>query len=331
MTEHELILRLAGHFPRHPGQLNGVFTCDAELVPIGGQVWALTTDDFSPEEDRFTSDDPSMLGANLAVATLSDLLACGASPQLFLAAVCLPRGVYAAFAEGVAAGLATVLEEAGCHLCGGDVGTADPWRFCGTALGPVVTGRPLTRIIPAAPQTLWVTGELGDANLAAFLGSATPRFELRLEAAQAIREVATACTDTSGGLLDAAWCLSSVSPRVRLELDLSRVPLCAGLEDLARGGGIPVEAALVGGAGEYELLFTTPADLPAEACAALKGVGATAIGAAVPAEGGGLSVARAGGDLRPLPGPPPCPRAAAGLQEHVGEVLAYASLLTREE
>lgn len=327
MTEQELVRLLAGCFPRSPQQRNSLFTSDAEIVMIGDQAWGMTVDEFSPEEDLFTSENPGRLGANLVVATLSDLLACGADPHFFLSALCLPRAADESLARGLSEGMASALSAAGCHLCGGDVGSAEPWRFCGFAMGPIASTRPLTRVLAPEPQRLWVTGCLGDANLAALTGAPTPAFELRLAEARVLRRWGTACIDTSGGLLDAAWQISAVSPGMRLEIDVAAIPLHAGLLELGRSHGVPAEAGLLGGAGEYELLFATPADPAGPWVEELGDLGATAIGTASPHGDTGLFLQLVGGIERQVVVAPPCPRRAATVAEHVAEVIATARQL----
>jgi len=321
MSEYDTIRNIASAFARSPLQRNGIFECDAEIVEIGNQLWALTIDEFSPGEDLFTSDDPEALGANLATATISDLLAAGADPQWFMHAISLPRDCYPGFATGLASGISDVLARIGCSLCGGDLGQADTWRFCGFAMGPVRRSTPLTRVLPAEPQKLWVTGRLGDANLAAFTGSQTPSFELRSAEAVLIREIATACIDTSGGFMDSVWMLHQVSPKVRIEIDIARLPLDPALIELARAHGFPPEAALLGGAGEYELLFAAPesVDVPDHVATCV----ATAVSAAEP----GVFIKRGGALISQMVDPPPCPREAATTRDHIDEVMAMAARL----
>lgn len=256
MNEYDLISRLAARFPRSPLQRNAPFSSDAEVLRIGGRNWCLTMDEFSPEEDLF-SGSPEALGWNLAVATLSDLLACGAEPRFFMQALVLPRRSPEKFSAGLATGLRKVLKTAGCSLCGGDLGTAKNWRFTGFAMGPAA-GRPIGRDLPCGEYGLWVTGTLGDANLAALTGRTTPRFELRLSESRALRGRAAACVDTSGGLADALWALRSRSPKLRYEIDLNNVPYAPGVAAAATKAGLPPGAFLLGGAGEYELLFALP-------------------------------------------------------------------------
>lgn len=321
MSEYDLIRQFSQAFRQCPLQQNNVFECDSELIRIGDQLWALTMDEFTPEEDLFTSEDPEVLGANLAVATLSDLLAAGASPAWFMHAISLPKAADLAFISGLSLGINEVLSEAGCSLCGGDIGCADTWRFCGFAMGPVQGNRPLTRIMPCEPQTLWVTGTLGDANLAALSGLPTPRFELRLTEAEFIKRSATACIDTSGGLFDALWMLHTLNPGLQLEVDIDKLPIASGVREAAQAAGFPAEAALLGGAGEYELLFTMPASFDDQ------GIGALRIGAVQPGSEPGLYIYRSSNLINKMTEPPPCPRDAATVQDHIQDVMAMARRL----
>ncbi len=327
MHEYDIIKTMAERFPRSPKQRNELFTCDAELIEIGGRLWGLTIDEFTPEEDLFSSEDPERLGANLATATLSDLLAAGVEPAFFMHAVCLPKQSGRAFVDGLSRGIASVLEAAGCFLCGGDLGTADTWRFCGFAMGPVADGKPLTRQIPAKSQILWVTGELGDANLAAFQGMPTPRFELRLEEAKFARRFGTAAIDTSGGFLDAVWLLHTINPELRFEIDVERLPLTRAMSKTTDLAGIPPEAALLGGAGEYELLFTTPATLAPSARSELEHAGLTPIGVCDVAREPGIVIRRGGHIVNTMSEPLPCPREAATVDEYVQNVIRAARKL----
>lgn len=318
MTEHDLIRTIAGHFPRSRQQVNGLFECDAEIVRIGGEPWGMSLDEFSPEEDLFTSSDPVRLGRNLAVATLSDLLAAGILPRFFMHALTLPQTAPTSFAEELCAGIADVLDRAGCCLIGGDLGLADTWRYCGFAMGPAANPEPVTRRFSPASKTLWTTGRLGDANLAILSGEPTPDFELRLEEAGFIRKHATACMDTSGGLMDALWTLHTLNPDWRMDLFADRIPLTDGVSDFARSAGLPPEAALIGGAGEYELIFATDGSTDPPGCTRIADLSKNAPG--------GLFVHPAGKDVRQVTRPPPCPRAAASRTAYLQDIIAFAEV-----
>ncbi len=330
MNEIDTIRRIAARFRRSGDQVNAPFESDAEFVRLGSQLWGLTIDEFSPAEDLFTAENPRRLGANLAAATLSDLLAAGVEPRFFLHALGLPRAADPEFVDGLSTGLAVALEEAGCALAGGDLGVADPWHFTGFAMGPVASPAPLTRRLTGAPQTLWVSGPLGDLNAAAFSGAPTPAIELRAAAASAARGVSLAGIDTSGGLADALWMLHLASPGVRIEVHPDSVPFAPGVREACAAAGIPPEAALFGGAGEYELLFAVPDPLPEDAAGRLRSAGLTPIGRARASAGGTgvVWVARDGRDL-PLREPPPCPRSARDARDHARQAVEAAARLLR--
>lgn len=328
MHERELIERLSMAFCGGLKRENAVFACDAEIVRIGGGFWGMTMDEFSPGEDLFSDGDPGVLGANLVTATLSDLLAAGVEPAAFMHAVSLPRDVSRAFVDGFAEGVAGVLSGAGCSLCGGDVGQSEVWRYCGFAMGPVTAARPITRELPNEAVTLWVTGRLGDANLAAVRGGETPAFELRAAEAAVIRKHAVACIDSSGGFLDAVWTLHTVNADVCLDVDLRRVPLAEGVVAACAALGVAREAVLIGGAGEYELLCAVRER--SDAGLRLRDAGLTCIGRAEAVGEAGVVLQRRDGRHVRMVDAPPSPRRVGGVDEHVRDVMRVSTELFGE-
>lgn len=327
MREYELIEKIAGFFPRSSTQLNKLFECDSEIIRIGDAVWALTMDEFSPEEDLFFFDNPEVLGNNLAVATLSDLFAAGAKPVNYMHTVVLPPKVDMGFVEALMEGIRLVLDEVNCFVFGGDLGNAKTWRYCGFAMGIVEDGIPLTHLISPAPQTLWVTGALGDANLAALQKTATPRFELRKEEAAIIKSCATSCIDTSGGLFDAIWLLHEQNPGITFDIQLQTIPYAEGIKTAAKSMSFPEEAALAAGAGEYELLFTVPERSPGTLITELEQMGATRIGTVFPDPKGAVLFQDRAGSTVEMTQPPPCPRGVDDMEKYVKEVIAVTRQL----
>ncbi len=257
MHEIDAIRALRGLFPVSPRQKNTPFSCDAELVELGPDLYGLSMDEFSAEEDFFPATDPEALGRNLAVAVLADILAAGCRPEFYLHAVVEPSGADG-FSLSLAHGVSAVLGECGCFLLGGDMGkSAGAWRYTGLALGRLAEPRlgPLTRLLPEQPQALWITGTVGDGNLCALSG-VMPAFEPRIAEARAFRNKANACMDTSGGLAESLLWLHRLNPRHRFELVPAAVPYAQSAAQAAQAAGLPVEGFAFGGAGEYELLFT---------------------------------------------------------------------------
>lgn len=324
MNEYSMIQRLARFFPRSTYQRNGLFESDAELLEIGSEVWAITVDDFSPSEDTFPEGDPYLLGRNLAVATIADLLACGAKPAFFLQALCIPATGSPGFFEEMAKGVASVLSEAGCHLCGGDLGVSDAWRFTGIAMGRISEDRPISRRFNATgPMDLWISGPLGDGNLAAAGAYPALSLDLRMDMAQWIARFAAACIDTSGGLWDSIWMLARQNPSYRLELDLGSVPVVEQAKILSQTAAFPLPAVLIGGAGEYELLFAVDSRRSQEARGDLESLGATCIGRALPSSYPGFFVHR---NQRGMAAAPDCPdpRSASSRDAYVKELVEVA-------
>jgi thiamine-monophosphate kinase len=327
MNERDLIHALTQGFPRAPEQLNATYEADAEILRLGTDLWAATVDDFSAEEDLFFDADPRLIGWNVVAATLSDLLCVGAVPRFFLPAVCIPQYPPENFLKELTEGAREALDTAECYLIGGDVGRADPWRYVGVAFGSIGSANPLTRRIPSGNHTLWVSGPLGGANVAAATGSPPPRFPLHLEVAEILREMASASTDTSGGFCEAVWNVSQVSPGARIEVDVDALPLAPEVAAFADAHGILPEAALLGGAGEYEIIFTVPEQCSDTTRSRLETAGCRAVGTVTEGEGAGVFYHQEGGEISPMTEAPPCPRASATTRDHIRDVAAMAQAL----
>ena len=269
-------------------------------MEIGGKVWAATMDEFSPEEDLFGDIEPAVLGHNLVTAVLSDLFACGARPEFFMHSMVLSQRTDNYFVDQLAKGMSSTLDKTGCYLLGGDVGRSDNWRYTGFAMGPIESGRNVSRVLPAERQSLWITGTIGDANLAALMRQSAPLFELRLAEARYISKNATGCIDTSGGLMDALWSLRTVNPMLRFEVDIAALPIDDAVIEFCATNDIPVEAFLFGGAGEYELLFSTMAETVPD-------IQVTKVATVFPSRMPGVFACVEGSQLE-IKQPPPCPR-----------------------
>jgi len=359
MKEREIIAALGDRLARSPLQRNDRYASDAEIVEIGGSLWAITIDEFSAE-DRLPSDDPALLGWNLVTATISDLLAAGARPRFMLNSLVVPPRMDRAFLMSLSSGMQSALSACGAHMLGGDVGTGDSWRFTGVALGDFEPARaPLSRITSCEGGSIYASGSFGGANAAAAGAGPAPRFELRLAESAALaaagrheegrrapggsgRESARAASrcagiDTSDGLVGAFETLCACDPAIRVEIDLSAVPFSHAAATAAAALDVPREVFLLGSAGEYEIVALIPEDArPAVEGAGMRRIGVFSKVAGEPASTASGSGERAfaaaglffrrGAALIAHPGLPD-PRACASFDEYRAALVALARRL----
>jgi thiamine-monophosphate kinase len=259
MNELDVITLFRKVLPVPDEQRNRPFASDAEVVEVGGTLLALTADDFS-SEDGFPEGEPRRLGWNLAVATLSDLLAVGAQPAYVMHSVVLAPETRVEGLEEFARGIQDGLEAFGAKLLGGDVGSGREWRYTGIGIGTFAKGEggPLSRVSSCPSGSLWVTGAFGDGNLAAAGAAETLHLECRMAEARRLRGVAAAAMDTSDGLAQTLTTVSRLNPDLRFDVDLGAIPLDDRILPASRDLGIPPGAFLLGSAGEYELLALLP-------------------------------------------------------------------------
>jgi thiamine-monophosphate kinase len=274
MREIDAIHKIAALFPRSPAQKNALFEADAEIFELNGSLLAMTTDEFSPEEDFFSQFFPERLGHNLVAATLSDLLAAGADPRFLVHAFSAPKGAAPEFIEGLCRGMSAALATANCFLLGGDFGTSESWRYVGTALGTVE--KPLRRSGAHTGAVLCSTGRFGSGNLGALLLAASqsgkltlddtlrtlasPLFPCRIEAARCIRKYASFAMDSSDGYLNSLLQLSRCNPDVELRAAFSLDLVIPEGVTVLSSQKMPGELLLMGSAGEYELVFGVPVE-----------------------------------------------------------------------
>ena len=106
--------------------------------------------------------------------------------------------------------------------------------------GRVPHGRAVTRRInPACPVELWISGPLGDGNLAA-VGGTTRALSgtARRNGQVAQRSCGGGASTRVAGLWDAMGMLAQLNPEFRLELDLEAVPLADNVTAVCRTEGL---------------------------------------------------------------------------------------------
>jgi len=268
-ASHEigLIDRLIAGLPRSPAQLNRVHESDAELLRMqDGSVLAVTTDGVVEEIAAGLYADPFLAGWMSVAVNASDLAAVGAAPLGIVVCETLPHGADEALLAAVQRGIG---ESAAAHslpVLGGDTNIGTELQLVGTALGLLPQGTPLTRLGCRPGERLYATGPLGLGSAFAFArlqqtGREPPfRPQARLAAGQALRGVASACMDTSDGAiatLDELGRLNGVGFRLTTAVEAMLHPAALALAAQAM---LPPWLLLAGPHGEFELLFTVPAD-----------------------------------------------------------------------
>lgn len=273
IAENRLLARWGELLGRAPGQVGGLNETDAELVPLGdGRLLALTVDTVDEEVRAGLYCDPATAGRAAAVAALSDLAAVGADPLGLLLSVGLPSSHRERVQEDVARGVREVCDAAGTFVLGGDTNDAQALTVAGFAAGLVPRASVLTRVGARPGDLLCVSGRLGagSALAAAKLLAADPagagygeddwRPRPRLGEGRLLRGVASACIDTSDGLvaaLDQLARLNGVAIRITRPAEELLEP---AVEALRRRLRLPAFPFLAGHHGEFELAFAVPGE-----------------------------------------------------------------------
>lgn len=283
MGEFDLIDRF---FKRPPRKAHvGIGDDCAVWQPQVGHQLALSADMLVEGRHFLSTVDPARLGHKALAVNLSDLAACGATPQAFLLSLSLPRADETWLA-GFSRGLFQLADAHECELVGGDT-TQGPLNIAITVLGEVPSGQSILRSSAQPGDDIYVSGHLGDARLAleAFKGtlslpqavfdaarlrleSPTPRVALGL----ALRGIAHAMADISDGLLgDLGHILKASRMGAEIELAstlplMQTAPLWSCPQDLVR-------TCVLAGGDDYELVFCAPAASSASVHAAARASG----------------------------------------------------------
>ncbi|CAN5599185.1 thiamine-phosphate kinase [soil metagenome] len=236
---------------------------------------------------------PEQVGGKAVAVALSDLAAMGAQAGEIYVQLGLPAEMDDADVLTLADGAIAASAEAGAAIAGGDI-VASPVLFVAvTVVGHAARPESFVTRGGAEPGDLVVlSGELGGAaaGLRLFespeLGTSlnevvadalrgrqvSPRPRLELGAILAAAG-AGAMIDVSDGLAGDACHLADASGVV-LEIDLGRVPVQAGVAEVAAAIAIETAELLLGGE-DYELLATISSEMEADAIAAAAAADAT--------------------------------------------------------
>lgn len=266
-SEAELIALIGGIVHRCTGHpLDAADDC----AHLRGHTDIVTTDaliegrHFEPDRDRWFE-----IGAQAAVANLSDLAASGARAGWLLWSLVVPPTCTLAALAQLTEGFATVAGAYGARIVGGNLSrSVGPMVISVTAGGPLAGARPMLRSGARPGERVWLSGPLGDASLGYLAPDATARrarHRWRPHLAESARLArwggVGAAMDVSDGLLVDAARIAAASG-VAVELHTAAVPL--GPACVARGAD---PAAALRGGEDYVLLFTAAEPPPIRAWA----------------------------------------------------------------
>ncbi|MBV1693665.1 MAG: thiamine-phosphate kinase [Hyphomicrobiales bacterium] len=271
----------------------------ALLTPEPGTELVLKTDPVRAGIHFFPDDPPADIAWKALAMNVSDLVAKGARPLAYLAALSFSETPRREWMAQFARGLGEAQAAFGCHLIGGDTDKAPgPLSIAITAIGVVPRGRMVRRGTARAGDVLFVSGTIGDSAMGlyarsngfarrfwpldeaerAWLEQRYRRPQPRLALTSALIEHASAAMDVSDGLvkdLDRMARASGVGARV----EMMRVPLSVAGAKVAASVPEWRLRAMTGG-DDYEVLAAVPATRADgfKADAAAAGVVVTAIG-----------------------------------------------------
>lgn len=266
MGEFDLIERFFKRPPRNADV--GIGDDCAVWTPRAGHQLALSADMLVEGRHFMSTVNPKHLGHKSLAVNLSDLAACGATPQAFLLSLSLPRADEV-WLSGFSKGLFELADQHGCELIGGDT-TQGPLNIAITIMGDTPQGQGILRSAAQVGDDLYVTGHLGDARLAleAFRGKvslpqhvfdlARHRMECpepRVAFGQSLRGIAHAMADISDGLLGDLGHILKAS-HVGAEIDTS---IATAMMQTGQLWSCPQDLAMtcvLSGGDDYELVFS---------------------------------------------------------------------------
>ncbi|NLY64639.1 MAG: thiamine-phosphate kinase [Alcaligenaceae bacterium] len=247
--------------------------CAVFNVPAGTQL--ATSTDLLLEGRHFFSDvSPYALGHKALAVNLSDLAAMGAKPAGCLLGIGLPE-LDNKWLEAFSAGFYDLANKHACPLIGGDTTRSEQGIVISVTVFGSVTPPLLTRSSAKENDDIWVSGNLGAADVALSLlmrlnrGQVLDKAETallektrscletpipRVELGMSLHNLAHAVIDISDGLLQDLGHILKASAKgaVLYASQLPVNPFIAGLDQEA------VLKAVLGGGDVYELCFTAP-------------------------------------------------------------------------
>lgn len=266
IVENNFIEKLTRHFLRSPFQKNSIQQTDAEIIRTENDDFlAITTDSIVEEIACGLYDNPYLVGWMTVMVNLSDIAAVGARPLGIMLSEVIPSSCPDHFLHRLQRGIRDACTACETYVLGGDTNSGEKLLMTGTAIGSCKKGQFLTRVGCQPGEILYSTNQLGIGNAFALAQLGKQKnyhinFQphARIKEGQLLNGIATACMDTSDGVistLDQLMRLNNVGFELNVEWQSALHPDAKLLADAL---GLPSWLLLAGQHGEFELIFTIP-------------------------------------------------------------------------
>ena len=264
--EDDLVAWLAERLAPDPARVPIGIGDDAAAVRLDGKTVIVTSDMLLDTVHFQTREhDYPLIGRKAIACSLSDCAAMACRPRAATVSIALPRTITLDQVEQLYEGMASVADEFGCAIVGGDTTRWSAPLAIDVAMlaEPMADRGPIRRSDARPGDTLYVSGPLGGSIIGKHL-TFTPRIEL---AARLGRESGLhAMMDVSDGLaLDVHRLSRASSCDVELSVaELEHVVSEDARTCAATDGRSPLDHALSDGE-DFELLVAARDDLPGAA------------------------------------------------------------------
>lgn len=262
LQEQENILNYVKKLRRSPNQFNNFYEADSEIISIGNSKIAITTDVIVDEIDKGIFTDYYEIGWVSIMASMSDLVACGASAIGLLTILELPINLKEEEIKLIFKGIEDACIANNTFVLGGDTNFSDRLRVGSVGIGKIDNEKPLSRKGLAANEMVFVSNRLGNGN-----ANAVKKLMLKEDdrgtlpnvnnqIVELLNAYATSAIDTSDGLFAALSTLGELN-QVNFELKVNWESLLEKeAVELAHKVNLPAWYFLAGPLGEYEIVFS---------------------------------------------------------------------------
>jgi thiamine-monophosphate kinase len=254
---------------------------DAALLSISaGMQLAVSTDMLVEGRHFFKDADPYLIGWKAMAVNVSDMTAMAALPKWATLSIALPH-INTDWLSQLSAGFFACAKRFNIDLIGGDT-TRGPLTISVQIMGEVETGKALTRAGAQLGDTIWVSGNLGQAALAlAHLqgqltcpNTALEAHLLALHQPQpsvilglGLQGIATSAIDISDGLLSEIGHILNASMRKQstelgAEIWLHHIPTSNYITSQMQQSTF--QQFVLAGGDDYQLCFTAPPEKTSE-------------------------------------------------------------------